>query len=73
MLIKYVKSKLFVVLLNCSDRSSLFKKIQPKSCKRLQLFIYISYNDYINVIGKYRVNSQLSPIQNWEKSGGFET
>ena len=39
MLIKYVKSKLFVVLCNCSDRSSLFKNIQAKSCKRLQLFI----------------------------------
>ena len=64
MLLKYVTSKLFVGLYNCSDRSCLFQNIQPKSCKRLQLFIYISYNDYINVIGKYRVNSQLSPIQN---------
>ena len=69
MLIKYVKSKLFVGLyINCSDRSSLFKNIQPKSYKGLQLSIYISYKDYINVIWKYWVNSQLLPIQTWEKS-----
>ena len=63
MLIKYVKSKLLVGLYNCSDRSSLFKNIQPKSCKRLQLSIYISYNDYINVIGKYGVIHNYRPSQ----------